>query len=165
MAAATTFRHHRRRHSRARPACTHTACFRLPALNSGGGHCIYMLHTETANKRGADLNNVSSNSVLARCDVAPLPSSPLLLPIYAYPSHVQDDRIIVSKRKNNEFLYNVQLNFSFFPSTGRKLDNVFSTLSLYLYICYGKIYHNTPMHRELLKYWKRRKFLNRERNI
>lgn len=107
MAAATTFRHHRRRHSRARPACTHTACFRLPALNSGGGHCIYMLHTETANKRGADLNNVSSNSVLARCDVAPLPSSPLLLPIYAYPSHVQDDRIIVSKRKNNEFLYNV----------------------------------------------------------
>lgn len=86
MAAATTFRHHRRRHGRARPACTHTACFRLPALNSGGGHCIYILHTETANKRGADLNNVSSNSVLARCDVAPLPSSPLLLPIYAYPS-------------------------------------------------------------------------------
>lgn len=59
--------------------CTHRLFSRLPALNSG--HCIYMLHTETANKRGADLNNVSSNSVLARCDV---PS--LLLPIYTLSS-------------------------------------------------------------------------------
>lgn len=68
-AATNRVRHHRRRDR----GCVHTPLvFSSPLSNTDGGYCIYMLHTETANKRGADLNNVSSNSVLARCDVVPL---------------------------------------------------------------------------------------------
>jgi len=35
------------------------------------GECIYV-YTETANKHSADLNNVSPNRVLQRCDVVAL---------------------------------------------------------------------------------------------
>lgn len=68
-----------------------------------------MLHTETANKRGADLNNVSSNSVLARCDVAPSP--------FPFITDLRSGRlshIIVSKKIS-----------SLSSSTGRKVQTVF----------------------------------------
>ena len=52
--------------SRQSPCGTrHRLCSRLPLSNTAASRCIYMLHTETTNKRGADLNNVSSNSVRA----------------------------------------------------------------------------------------------------
>lgn len=57
----TAVRHHRRDRTRV-PHAT-ASVFVSPLSNTAGCRCIYMLHTETTNKRGADLNNVSSNSV------------------------------------------------------------------------------------------------------